>query len=307
MKKHIFYILIGMAAMMSMASCVKDTLYLLPEDDPDYFNPNEWKEGTMVVTTDWSRTDLGTIPTNNYFVRLNADTRTVSDATNTFSHMHPEDYKVIAYYDPTGITIADNIATVNNEPDGTLLRMPGMLMVSDYKDAKVMRGDTTHVNLTMRQLVHEVNVTIYMRPGDENVIANITGSIDGIAQAVDITNGIVTSDYNSIITLPLTLKYVDYNGTDESMKGQQVPAYTCTIRIIDIMEDSTQPMELNIVYNDGTEEKQTITLENILNGINKKDEATDVELDITVKNENTSIRSTIIDWHEVDEGHHVAK
>ena len=220
MKKHIFYILIGMAAMFSLASCVKDKLYLLPEDDPDYFNPDEWKQGTMVVRTDWSRTDQGTKPTDDYYLRLNDDTYIVSDATNTFRHLHPEDYKVIAYYDPTGITIADNIATVDNEADGTLLRMPGMLMVSDYKDAKVMRGDTTYVDLTMRQLVHEVNVIIYMRPGDENLISNITGSIDGIAQAVDITSGTVTSNYNSVITLPLTLKYVDYNGKDESLKGE---------------------------------------------------------------------------------------
>lgn len=304
MKKHIFYILIGMTAMLSLASCVKDKLYLLPDDDPDYFNPDEWKEGTMVVSTDWSRTDLGTIPSDNYYLRLSDNTYTVSGATNTFRHLHPEDYKVIAYYDPTGITIANNIATVDNEADGTLLRMPGMLMVSDYRDAKVMRGDTTYVNLTMRQLVHEVNVTIYMRPGDENLISNITGSIDGIAQAVDITNGIVTSNYNSVITLPLTLKYVDYNGTDESLKGQQVPAYNCTIRIIDIIEASSQPMELTIVYNDGTEEKRTINLENILSNINKKEDATNVELDITVNN-GMNIRTTIIDWHIIDEGHHV--
>ena len=180
-----------------------------------------------------------------------------------------------------------------------------MLMVSDYKDAKVMRGDTTYVDLTMRQLVHEVNVIIYMRPGDENLISNITGSIDGIAQAVDITSGTVTSNYNSVITLPLTLKYVDYNGKDESLKGQQVPAYECTIRIIDIIEASSQPMELNIVYNDGSEEKRTVELENILNNISKKDDTTFVELDISVDN-NTNIRTSIIDWHVVDEGHHVA-
>ena len=305
MKKHIFYILIGMAAMFSLASCVKDKLYLLPEDDPDYFNPDEWKQGTMVVRTDWSRTDQGIMPSDEYYLRLNDDTYIVSDATNTFRHLHPEDYKVIAYYDPTGITIADNIATVDNEADGTLLRMPGMLMVSDYKDAKVMRGDTTYVDLTMRQLVHEVNVIIYMRPGDENLISNITGSIDGIAQAVDITSGTVTSNYNSVITLPLTLKYVDYNGKDESLKGQQVPAYECTIRIIDIIEASSQPMELNIVYNDGSEEKRTVELENILNNISKKDDTTFVELDISVDN-NTNIRTSIIDWHVVDEGHHVA-
>ena len=128
MKKHIFYILIGMAAMFSLASCVKDKLYLLPEDDPDYFNPDEWKQGTMVVRTDWSRTDQGIMPTDEYYLRLNDETYIVSDATNTFRHLHPEDYKVSAYYDPTGITIADNIATVDNEADGTLLRMPGMLV-----------------------------------------------------------------------------------------------------------------------------------------------------------------------------------
>ena len=272
MKKHIFYILIGMAAMFSLASCVKDKLYLLPEDDPDYFNPDEWKQGTMVVRTDWSRTDQGIMPSDEYYLRLNDETYIVSDATNTFRHLHPEDYKVIAYYDPTGITIAANIATVDNEADGTLLRMPGMLMVSDYK---------------------------------ENLISNITGSIDGIAQAVDITSGTVTSNYNSVITLPLTLKYVDYNGKDESLKGQQVPAYECTIRIIDIIEASSQPMELNIVYNDGSEEKRTVELENILNNIGKKDDTTYVELDISVDN-NTNIRTSIIDWHVVDEGHHVA-
>lgn len=306
MKKHIHDILLCMATLLALASCVKDNLLLLPDDDPDYFDPNEWKMGSMVVKTDWSRTDQGTVPTDNYYILLNDNTYTVSGATNTFRHLHPEDYKVIAFYDPTGITIANNVATVNKESDGTLLRMPGMLTVSDYQDAKVMRGDTTYVNLTMRQLVHEVKVTIYMRPGDEQTVTNITGSIDGIAQAVDITNGTVVSDYNSIITLPLVLTYVPYNGTEETLKGQQVPAYTCTIRIIDIIPSSTQPLELHITYSDGSEEKQTINLENILDGINKKEDTTEVGLDLII-NDEMHINSTIIDWHIVDEGHHDVK
>ena len=306
MKKHIYNILIGMAAMLLVASCVKDKLYLLPDDDPDYFDPNEWKQGAMVVKTDWSRTDQGTVPEDNYYILLNDNAYIVEGAVNTFRHLHPEDYKVIAYYDPTGITIENNVATVDNESDGTLLRMPGMLMVSDYQDAKVTRGDTTQVTLTMRQLVHEINVTIYMSPGDEEFISNITGSIDGIAQAVDITNGEVVSDYNSVITLPLTLTYKTYNGTNEELKGQQVPAYTCTIRIIDIVEASSQSMMLNIEYSDGSKDKKTVNLEDILNGIGKKEDATDIELDIFVKNE-TGFPSTIIDWHVVDEGHHIVK
>jgi hypothetical protein len=64
-------------------------------------------------------------------------------------------------------------------------------------------------------------------------------------------------------------------------------------------------MELNIVYNDGSEEKRTVELENILHNISKKDDTTYVELDISVDN-NTNIRTSIIDWHVVDEGHHVA-
>ena len=306
MKKHIYNIFIGLATLLVLASCVKDKLYLLPDDDPEYFDPNEWKQGTMVVKTDWSRTDQGTVPEDNYYILLNDNTYIVEGVTNTFRHLHPEDYKVIAFYDPTGITIENNVATVENESDGTLLRMPGMLMVSDYQDAKVMRGDTTYVNLTMRQLVHEVKVTIYMWPGDEQFISNITGTIDGIAQAVDITNGVVVSDYNSVITLPLELRYVTYNGTEEELKGKQVPAYTCTIRIIDIIQASTQPMELHITYANGSEEKQTIDLENILDGINKKDDTTEVELDYFIKDE-MSIHSAIIDWHVVDEGHHDVK
>ena len=37
MRKHI-YTIISLTAMLLLASCVKDRLYLLPEDDPDYFN-----------------------------------------------------------------------------------------------------------------------------------------------------------------------------------------------------------------------------------------------------------------------------
>ena len=306
MKKHIYNIFIGLATLLVLASCVKDKLYLLPEDDPDYFNPNEWKEGSMVVKTDWSRTDQGTAPEDNYYIMLNDNAYIVEGTTNTFRHLHPEDYKVIAFYDPTGITIEDNVATVDNESDGTLLRMPGMLMVSDYQDAKVMRGDTTFVNLTMRQLVHEVKVAIYMWPGDEQFISNITGSIDGIAQAVDITTGNVVSDYNSVITLPLTLNYVTYNGKEEELQGQQVPAYTCTIRIIDIIEASSQPMELHITYSNGSEEKQTINLENILDGINMKEDAAEVQLDFFIKDD-MNIHSAIIDWQLIDEGQHVVK
>ena len=147
----------------------------------------------------------------------------------------------------------------------------------------------------MRQLVHEVTVNIYMWPGDEQFISNITGSIDGIAQAVDITTGEVVSDYNSVITLPLTLTYTPYNGKDEELQGQSVPTYTCTIRIIDIIHSSTQPMELHV-----------IDLENILDNISMKEDVTKVELDYFIKTE-SGITTSIIDWHVIDEGHHDIK
>ena len=218
MKRRIFYIFTSLVMMFLLTSCVKDRLLLLPEDDPEYFNPDEWKLGTMIVNTDWSRTDQGVPPAEDYYLMLNDNTYIVGDMTNIIRHLHPETYRVFAFYDPQGIHIEDNVATVDSENDGTLLRNPGTLMVSNFEEAKVMRSDTTYVNLIMRQLVHEVTVNIYMWPGDEQFISNITGSIDGIAQAVDITTGEVVSDYNSVITLPLTLTYTPYNGKDEELK-----------------------------------------------------------------------------------------
>ena len=306
MKRHIFYIITGMVMMLLLASCVKDRLLLLPDDDPEYFNPDEWKLGTMIVNTDWSHTDMGVAPADNYYLMLNEDTYLVGGITNVLRHMHPETYNVFAYYDPQGIQIENNVATVDSEADGTLLRNPGTLMVSNFEEAKVMRSDTTYVNLIMRQLVHEVTVSIYMWPGDEQYITNITGSIDGIAQSVDITNGQVVSDYNSVITLPLTLTYTPYNGKEEELQGQSVPTYTCTIRIIDIIHSSTQPMELHITYSDGTEATMTIDLENILDNISMKEDVTNVELDYFIKSE-SGIRTSIIDWHVIDEGHHDIK
>ena len=306
MKRHIFYIFTGMVMMFLLASCVKDRLLLLPDDDPEYFDPNEWKQGTMIVNTDWSRTDMGVVPTDNYYLMLNENTYMVEGASNILRHLHPETYNVFAFYDPTGIQIENNVATVDSEADGTLLRDPGTLMVSNFEEAKVMRSDTTYVNLIMRQLVHEVTISIYMWPGDEQYISSITGSIDGIAQAIDITTGEVVSDYNSIITLPLTLTYIPYNGKEEELQGVSVPTYTCTIRIIDIIHSSTQPMELHITYSDGTEATMTINLESILDNISKKDDVTKVELDYFIKTE-SGIRTSIIDWHVIDEGHHDIK
>lgn len=306
MKRRIFYIFTCLVMMFLLASCVKDRLLLLPEDDPEYFNPDEWKLGTMIVNTDWSRTDLGVPPADNYYLMLNDNTYIVGDETNIFRHLHPETYRVFAFYDPQGIHIEDNVATVDSENDGTLLRYPGTLMVSNFEEAKVLRSDTTYVNLIMRQLVHEVTINIYMWPGDEQFITNITGSIDGIAQAVDITTGEVVSDYNSVITLPLTLTYTPYNGKDEELQGQSVPTYTCTIRIIDIIHSSTQPMELHVTYSNGTEATMTIDLENILDNISMKEDVTKVELDYFIKTE-SGITTSIIDWHVIDEGHHEIK
>ena len=305
MRKHI-YTIISLTAMLLLASCVKDRLYLLPEDDPDYFNPNEWKLGTMIVNTDWSHTDQGTVPSDSYILRLNDNEYVVGGVTNILRHLHAETYNVFAYYDPSGIHIDDLVATVEKEDDGTLIRYPGTLMVSDFQEAKVMRGDTTYVNLTMRQLVHEITVSIYMWPDDEKYISTITGTIDGIAQSVNITNGEVVSDYNSVIILPLTLTYTPYNGKEEELQGKLVPTYTCTIRIIDIMDNSTQPMEILITYKDGTEETQTIDLKEILKNIGKKDDPTFVELDFFIKSE-AGMHGSIIDWHVIDEGHQEVK
>ena len=174
MKRRIFYIFTSLVMMFLLTSCVKDRLLLLPEDDPEYFNPDEWKLGTMIVNTDWSRTDQGVPPADDYYLTLNENTYIVGGVTNVFRHLHPETYRVFAFYDPQGIHIEDNVATVDSENDGTLLRNPGTLMVSNFEEAKVMRSDTTYVNLIMRQLVHEVTVNIYMWPGDEQFISNIT-------------------------------------------------------------------------------------------------------------------------------------
>jgi len=289
MKQYIYQIILFASVLTMATSCVKDKLYLLPEEDEDYFDPQAWKHANLKVHTLWDKTDTSAPPAEGYLVELNDDEYEAKDVTYEWRSIMAGEYSLFAYNHPYGVTIDENyVATVNREADGTLVGQPGFLYSSSTENTKILRGSTVEVDLQMHQLIHERTIRIYMQPGDENLVEDITATLNGVVYQVNLMTLEKGTDTGQI-TMPMTLTYREYNGQNEELKGKQVPVYEATVHIIDLIE-AEEPLVFNVRFYYGTSRRIVVKVD---------EEAEEDEYDLDVETEG-GITATIIDWNEME-------
>lgn len=131
----------GMVAAVLLASCVKDDLYNTPHPD----------KGAVVITTDWTDALAESTVPGTYLLRMD-DGKAVptSEKTTVYPELlTPVAHTLLIYNEPEGITIASNVATVQQK-DGMLIPLPGYLFSAE-KRLDIVQDDTLHVSVPMER------------------------------------------------------------------------------------------------------------------------------------------------------------
>lgn len=275
--------------LLLLVSCVKDDLYNTPHPD----------KGAVKVTTDWTdRSSDATLP-DSYILRIGAQEQTVSGETNAFDALFPPGKQdLLVYHQAEGITISGTTATVNTLPGGMLEPAPGYLF-SASGTLEVMKDDTLHLTVPMKQHIRRLALTLKLNPGDEQRIGSTAATLTGIASAVDLTTGILIATGGKT-TVPAFALGTDADAPDTRSSGQ--PALVTALRLLGIVTGERQILTLVITLTDGNVQTIHTDLTEMLKdfgGTNMEPLTLDATLELPAEG---SFSGTITGWTEVDNG-----
>ena len=238
--------LLAAALLLSMTSCVKDTLYNTPHPDT----------GKITVTADW--TDRGEevdIPAE-WTVVMGDYTGTETGETHAPDYLFaPGNYTLVAYNTPENITVSGTIATV--APDFNVragqkeefqgLQVPfsaalisnahGWLLTS-VQEVTVEADTDYELTAAMHQQVRQLTLVIEPTGDAADRIESIEGSLSGAAGTLDFATG--TYGTASDVALHFT----------KITEGSDAGKWTATVRLLGIT-GNTQTLTATLTYADG--------------------------------------------------------
>lgn len=223
--KNTAYIVISCMSALVLASCVKDDLYNTPHPD----------KGALVVTADFSERTEGNVVPDTYVLSVDGKT---CDANSGTSLRYPEllsagEHKLVAYNEPAGMSITDNVASVEVLQDGTVEPLPQYLY-SYSGSVEAVVDDTVRVTMPMGQRVRDLYLRFDITEGDIARLASVGGTLSGVAGAFDVAAGAVTSAAMDVVP-------------DFAVDGNSVEAH---VRLLGTI-GSRQTLSLNIEFTDG--------------------------------------------------------
>lgn len=280
-------LLLAGLALIFMTGCVKDDLYNTPHPD----------RGAVVVTADWSgRSSDATLP-GTYVLCIGDKEQTVSAETNVFRELFlPGKQHLLIRHQPEGITVGGTTATVDTLADGTLEPMPGYLF-SGTKELEIVADDTLRVTVPMQQHIRCLTLTLKLNPGDKERIRTTSATLTGIASAVDLTTGAITSTGGKTVVPAFAF------GTDNTTRAAGQPLLVATLRLLGVMPEEKQVMTLNVTLTDGTVQTITTDLTGALKdfGTGAKMEPLTLDATLTLPAE-AGFTATIGGWNVVNNG-----
>ena len=104
----------------------------------------------------------------------------------------PGSSRLTVYNEPVGLTVTDYIATVNELPDGSIALMEGEFY-SGMQNIAVVADDTLRVNLHVAQRTRSLLLELKLKGNDGSLVTFTHATLTGIASALDITTGAITS------------------------------------------------------------------------------------------------------------------
>lgn len=282
MKKQL---LLAGAALILATGCGKDDLYNTPHPD----------RGAVTVTADWSgRSSDATVP-ESYVLRIGGKEQAVSGETNAFSGLFlPGRQDLLVYHRAEGITVYGTTATVNTLTDGTLESMPACLF-SGTAELKIVEDDTLRVTVPMRQHTRRLTLTLKLNPGDEQRITATSATLTGIASAVDLTTGAITSTDGKTVIPAFVL------GTGNQTRATGQPILTATLRLLGVAAEEKQVLRLAVTLTDGHVQDITTDLSEALKHFDTGMEPLTLDATLTLPAK-AGMSGSITGWTEVDNG-----
>ena len=284
--RKISLLLMG-AVLILAAGCVKDDLHNTPHPD----------KGAVTVTTDWShRSSDATVP-ESYVLRIGDKEQTVSGATNAFTSLFLSGRQdLLIFHQAEGITLSGTTATVNALSGGTLEPMPGCLF-SGTAELKIVEDDTLRITVPMQQHTRRLTLTLKLNPGDEQRITRTSATLTGIASAIDLTTGAITSTDGKVVIPAFAL------GTDKETRATGQPILIATLRLLGVIAAEKQVLTLAVTLTDGHVEDITTDLTEALKHFDTGEDMEPLTLDATLTLPvEAGMSGTITGWTEVDNG-----
>lgn len=280
-------LLILAAALQPSGGCVKDDLH----------NTSHPDKGAVKVTADWSEASTDAALPESYVLRIGDKEQTVSGRFNAFNALFaPGSQDLLVYHRTDGITISGTTATVNTLEDGTLDPLPGYLF-SAARKPDILKDDTVRVTVAMKQRIRKLVLVLNLKPGDEERIAGTSATLSGIAQAVGLMDGRVTSHAGKTTAPTFALK----TGGEEARASGQ-PALAATLRLIGVMAEERQQLALTLTLTDGYVRTITTDLTERLKGFgagSMEPLTLDTALDLPGE---VGVSATVSDWKVVQNG-----
>ena len=280
-------LLLAGLALIFMTGCVKDDLYNTPHPD----------HGAVVVTADWSgRSSDATVP-GTYMLCIGDKEQTVSAETNVFQELFlPGKQNLLIRHQPEGITVSGTTATVNTLTGGTLEPMPGYLF-SGTKELEIVADDTLRVTVSMQQHIRTLTLALKLNPGDKERIRTTSATLTGIASAIDLTTGAITSTDGKTVVPTFAI------GTDNTVRATGQPILVATVRLLGVMPEEKQMLTLAITLTDGHVQTITTDLTESLKNFSTGTEMEPLTLDATLTlPAEAGFTATISGWNVVDNG-----
>lgn len=287
-RKNIYKVIVLLGVILSSTSCVKDELYHTPHPD----------KGAVQVTTDWTGYSSDAVMPANYILRVGELEQTVSGMINAVNTLFaPGKQNLLVYHQTEGITIDEDIATVNTRADGTLEPMPGFLF-SAAKELDIVADDTLRVTTVMRQHIRTLVLTLKLAAGDEERITHTATTLTGILSAIDLRSGAAAATEGKTIIPTFTI------GTNsEGIRSTGQPILSTSLRILGAMTGERQILTLAIALPDGYIHTISTDLTEMLkNFCETGTEPLELDANLELPTE-AGMSATITDWKVVDNGH----
>ncbi len=171
------------SALLLLTGCVKDDLCNTPHPG----------KGAVMITTTWdvpvSRAGFPGV----YRIRINETNVQAGEPTFCFPELQaPGPSRLTAYTEPEGLTVTGYTAAVDELPDGSLTLMDEDFH-SGMQDITVVADDTLRVVLHVARRTRRLVLVLELKGDDGSLVTSTRATLTGIASAMDITTGTITS------------------------------------------------------------------------------------------------------------------
>lgn len=259
----------------------------------------------VTVTTTWAGISSDATKPGAYKVAIGSSILSAtSDNTVSPNKVTFGTYKVMAYNEPTGITVSGEGATVNSNTDGTIIDKPGHLFFGEG-DLTFASAGAAKITIAMKQFTRKITFVLVVN-GDINEIKSTTATMNGIASAVNLSTGVISSTSGKSIALTFT------KGTiTKSVAGVMTKLATkATVNVISAdaivvgtQTGSTQNLTVNITLPDNTTQSVSSNMTSVIASAMTAGTSAAVTAEATLTLPSAAnVSATISNWSVVNGG-----